>query len=111
MEAKAGTRIKSGSGNTEFTCFIPAPLPSQNPTIQYDDEMIYLISEANRFIGRLDEVTDNLISPSYFVYMYARKEAALSSQIEGTRATFSDLIKAEAGMSDEVPNDVKEIEN
>ena len=43
--------------------------------------------------------------------MYARKEATLSSQIEGTRATFSDLIKAEAGMADEVPNDVKEIEN
>lgn len=43
--------------------------------------------------------------------MYARKEATLSSQIEGTQATFSDLIKAEAGMADEVPNDVREIEN
>lgn len=70
------------------------------PGIQYDDEMIYLISEANKYIGRLDEVTDTLISSSYFVYMYARKEATLSSQIEGTRATFSDLIKAEAGMAD-----------
>jgi Fic family protein len=70
-----------------------------------------ILKEANRYIGRLDEVTDTLISPSYFVYMYARKEATLSSQIEGTRATFSDLIKAEAGMADEVPNDVKEIEN
>jgi Fic family protein len=111
METRAGRKIKSGSGNTEFACFIPAALPPHNPPIKYDDEMIYLISEANRFIGRLDEVTDNLISPSYFVYMYARKEATLSSQIEGTRATFSDLIKAEAGMADEVPNDVKEIEN
>ena len=73
--------------------------------------MIYLLSEANRFIGRLDEVTDNLISPNDFVYMYARKEATLSSQIEGTQATFSDLIKAEAGIADEVPNDVKEIAN
>jgi len=111
MEQRAGRKIKSGSGKAEYACFIPATLPPQNPTIQYDDEMIYLISEANRYIGRLDEVTDTLISPSYFVYMYARKEATLSSQIEGTRATFSDLIKAEAGMSDEVPNDVKEIEN
>ena len=111
METRAGKKIISGSGKAEFTCFVPAPLPPKNPPIQYDDEMIYLISEANRFIGRLDEVTDNLISPSYFVYMYARKEATLSSQIEGTRATFSDLIKAEAGMADEVPNDVKEIEN
>lgn len=111
METRAGRLINSGSGNAEYSCFIPAPLPPDNPPIQYDDEMIYLLSEANRFIGRLDEVTDNLISPNYFVYMYARKEATLSSQIEGTQATFSDLIKAEAGMADEVPNDVKEIEN
>ena len=111
MENRAGKKIKVGSGNAEFECFIPSSLPPRNPPIKYDDEMIFLISEANRFIGRLDEVTDNLISPSFFVYMYARKEATLSSQIEGTRATFSDLIKAEAGMSDEVPNDVMEIEN
>lgn len=111
MKTRAGKLIKAGSGNAEYSCFIPAPLPPDNPPIQYDDEMIYLISEANRYIGRLDEVTDNLISPNYFVYMYARKEATLSSQIEGTQATFSDLIKAEAGMTDEVPNDVKEIEN
>ena len=111
MKTRAGKLIKAGSGNAEYSCFIPAPLPPDNPPIQYDDEMIYLISEANRYIGRLDEVTDNLISPNYFVYMYARKEATLSSQIEGTQATFSDLIKAEAGMADEVPNDVKEIEN
>lgn len=111
METRAGRLIKAGSGNAGYSCFIPAPLPPDNPPIQYDDEMIYLISEANRYIGRLDEVTDNLISPNYFVYMYARKEATLSSQIEGTQATFSDLIKAEAGMADEVPNDVKEIEN
>jgi Fic family protein len=111
MDVRTGRKVKQGSGKTEYFCFVPAELPLQNPPIQYDDEMIYLISEANRFIGRLDEVTDTLISPSYFVYMYARKEATLSSQIEGTRATFSDLIKAEAGMADEVPNDVREIEN
>jgi len=73
--------------------------------------MIYLVSDPNRYIGRLDEVTDNLISPGFFVYMYARKEAPLSSQIDGTRATFSELIKAEAGIADEDPNDVAEIEN
>ena len=111
MKTRAGRLIKAGSGKADYSCFIPAPLPPNNPPIRYDDEMIYLISEANRYIGRLDEVTDNLISPNYFVYMYARKEATLSSQIEGTQATFSDLIKAEAGMTDEVPNDVKEIEN
>lgn len=111
MQSRAGRYIKCGSGASSYNCFVPEFLPPQNLPIKYDEEMIYLISEANRFIGRLDEVTDTLLSPNFFVYMYARKEAALSSQIEGTQATFSDLIKAEAGMADEVPDDVKEIEN
>jgi len=111
MNNRAGKFIKIGSGISQYSCFVPEFLPPKDPTIQYDDEMIFLVSEANRYIGRLDEVTDTLISPSYFVYMYARKEATLSSQIEGTQATFSDLIKAEAGIKEEVPNDVKEIEN
>lgn len=111
MENRAGRMVKAGSGDMEYIFFIPSQLPPQKPPIQYDEKMVYLISEANRYIGRLDEVTDTLISPSYFVYMYARKEATFSSQIEGTRATFSDLIKAESGMADEVPKDVKEIEN
>ncbi len=75
MENRAGRKIKVGSGQAEYSCFIPTPLPLQNPVIQYDDEMIYLISEANQYIGRLEEVTDTLISPSFFVYMYARKES------------------------------------
>ena len=109
---RAGKFIKIGQGQSEYSCFVPSPLPLKNENdIKYDSEMIYLISEANRHIGRLGEVTDSLISPNYFVYMYARKEATLSSQIEGTKATFSDLIKSEAGIEDEVPNDVKEIEN
>lgn len=111
MENRAGKSIKIGSSSSEYECFVPAPLPPLNPGIQFDDEMIYLISEANRYLGRLDELTDTLLSSNYFVYLYARKEATLSSQIEGTQATFSDLIKAEAGMADEVPNDVQEIEN
>jgi len=111
MEKRAGEFVQVGSGISKYYSFIPRYLPPTNPPIQYDDQMIYLLAEANRFIGRLDEVTDTLISPSYFVYMYARKEATLSSQIEGTQATFSDLIKAEAGLHDEIPDDVKEIEN
>ena len=54
VEQRAGRKIKVGSGNTEYACFIPAPLPPQSPVIQYDDELIYLISEANRYIGKLD---------------------------------------------------------
>jgi hypothetical protein len=70
---RAGKPVKIGSGISQYSCFVPAFLPPHNPSIKYDDEMVYLISEANRFIGRLDEVTDTLISPNYFVYMYAIK--------------------------------------
>jgi Fic family protein len=102
MENRAGKKIRVGSGKTSYSCFVPNALPPVNPTVKYDEEMVYLISEANRYIGRLDEVTDSLISHNYFVYMYARMEAVLSSQIEGTQATFSDLIKAEAGLFENV---------
>ncbi len=96
---RAGKFIKIGKGQSEYSCFVPSPLPLQNKnSIKYDNEMIYLISEAKRHIGRLDEVTDFLIAPNYFVYMYAKKEATLSLQIEGTKATFSDLIKASLGI-------------
>ena len=110
MQNRAGKFVKQGTGTSSYKCFVPNFLPP-NPPILYDDEMFYLASEANRYIGRLDEITDILISPNYFVYMYARKEATLSSQIEGTQATFTDLIKKEAGIEDEIPNDVREIEN
>ncbi len=111
MNNRAGKFVQIGNGISKYYSFVPEFLPPVNPSVIYDEEMIYLLSEANMLIGRLDEVTDALISPSYFVYMYARKEATLSSQIEGTKATFSDLIKAEAGIHKEIPNDVKEIEN
>lgn len=100
MDNRAGKFIEIGSGISKYNSFIPEFLPPKKLPIQYDDEMIYLLAKANRYIGRLDEVTDTLISPSYFVYMYARKKATLSSQIEGTRATFQDLIKAEACIHD-----------
>lgn len=107
---RSGKFVVEGKGDSAYKAFIPNHLPPKQQ-LNYDDELIYLVSEANRFIGRLDEITDILIAPNFFVYMYARKEATLSSQIEGTQATFSDLIKKEAGINDEIPDDVREIEN
>jgi cell filamentation protein, protein adenylyltransferase len=80
---RAGRFNKIGSGDTAYSCFVPNPLPP-NPPVSYDDEILCILSEADRYLGRLDEVTDLLIVPNFFVYMYARKEATLSAQIEGT---------------------------
>ncbi|MCK4667424.1 Fic family protein [Candidatus Dependentiae bacterium] len=106
-----GKYLKVGSSNAIYHAYIPALLGKKLP-FEMEIELVNLLVEANRYIGKLDEITDILIAPSFFVEMYARKEATLSSQIEGTQATFSDLIKIEAGIRDkEIPDDVKEIEN
>lgn len=110
MNANPGNFIKVGKGDAAYSCYIPKNLPLKENELKYDAALIYQLAEANRYLGRLDEITDTLVSHDYFVYMYARKEAALSSQIEGTQATFSDLIKSEAGIG-EVPQDVDEIKN
>lgn len=111
MIENKGRHIKVGSGNTGYNSYIPAFLGTE-PPFKMKIELVNLLVEANRFIGKLDEITDILIAPSFFVEMFARKEATLSSQIEGTQATFSDLIKMEAGVKDkELPDDVKEIKN
>ena len=71
---RAGKFMSEGKSESAYKSFVPNNLPP-NPSLCYDDELIYLVSEANRYIGRLDEITDILIAPIFFVYMYARKEA------------------------------------
>jgi len=111
MKNEIGTYTTVRLGEGSYKAFIPTEL-GKEPPISLDIKLVNLLSEANRFIGKLDEITDILISPSFFVEMFARKESALSSQIEGTQATFSDFLKIEAGIREkEIPDDVKEISN
>ena len=70
----------------KYQAFIPNPLPPV-PEINMDQEMWQLLSLADRSLGRLDGSTDALPNPDLFVLMYVRKEAVLSSQIEGTEAS------------------------
>jgi Fic family protein len=74
--------------------FIPNPLPP-DPPFEVDHEMWTLLSEADRAIGRLDGATEILPNPDLFVAMYVRREAVLSSQIEGTQASLTDLLEYE----------------
>jgi len=77
-----------------------------------DDEMWSLLSEADRALGRLDGSTEALPNPDLFVVMYVRKEAVLSSQIEGTQATLMDVLEFEAkGLEPDRPQDADEVIN
>lgn len=105
---RAGFFMNSDVG---YKSFVPADLPP-NPPIQYDDELQGLLSLADRKLGRLDGVTQILPNPELFVAMYVRKEAVLSSQIEGTQASFVDVLSTEYNQTDDLRHDdVSEVIN
>lgn len=106
--ARAGRYIRQVEG---YSAFIPAPLPP-DPPIDMDDEMITLLSDADRALGRLDGSIQTLPDPELFVFMYVRKEAVLSSQIEGAQSSLNDVLEAEASIMDpQRPRDVDEVLN
>ena len=84
--------------------FIPHPLPPE-PPLHFDAPTLDLLEKANRAIGRLDGLTALLPDPSLFIYFYVRKEAVLSSQIEGTQSSLSDLLLFEGEHRLGVPED------
>jgi Fic family protein len=94
-----------------YSAFIPTPLPP-DPRVVMDDEMLALISQSDRALGRLDGSIQTLPDPDLFVFMYVRKEAVLSSQIEGTQSSLNDVLEAEAKVfSASRPRDVNEVIN
>jgi Fic family protein len=74
--------------------FVPAPLPPK-PPVDFDGELLALLSEADLGLGRLDGLVKVIPDPDFFVGMYVRREAVLSSQIEGTQSTLEDLLEVE----------------
>lgn len=96
---------------TGYRAFIPAPLPP-DPPFRFTKELQVLLSRADSALGRLDGSIQTLPNPDLFVYMYVRKEAVLSSQIEGTQSSLQDVLAAEAKIfTPNRPNDVKEVVN
>ena len=104
---RAGQYIRQPTG---YQSFIPAPLPP-DPPVQIE-RLQSLLSQADRALGRLDGSIETLPNPDLFVYMYVRKEAVLSSQIEGTQSSLHDLLTAEAKiLAPDRPKDVDELIN
>ena len=94
-----------------YKAFIPKNLPP-DPGIKYDDELHSLLSNADRNLARLDGITTVLPNPDLFIAMYVKKEALLSSQIEGTQVSLEGVLEFEADFKPkEDINDIKEVIN
>jgi Fic family protein len=111
IKQRIGRYIKSSAvGGESYNSYIPRPLPP-NPPLDMA-ELYPLLDQANTAIGRLDGMSMMLPDPSLFLYMYVRKEAVLSSQIEGTQSSLSDLLLSETQSIPMAPlDDINEVSN
>ena len=93
-ENAAGRVVRVGSGDLGYEAFVPATLP---PRIDLTDELFRALSDADRALGELSGLGRTLSNPDLLINPFIRKEAVLSSKIEGTQATITDLYLFEAG--------------
>lgn len=106
-----GTYEITAVGGERVRAFVPAPLPPQ-PAIVFDGDLQRQLERATLALGRLDAVSALLPDRTLFLYSYVRKEAVLSSQIEGTQSSLSDLLLFELDEAPGVPlDDVTEVSN
>ena len=103
--------VISTAGGETCKAFVPNPLPPK-PPLQIDEKLQDAMDKALLALGRLDSISALLPDTSLFIYMYVRKEAVLSSQIEGTQSSLSDLLLYENEDARGVPlDDVQEVSN
>ena len=107
---RLGRYVDTAAGGETVRAFIPPALPP-NPPIDLLP-LLEKLSAAERALGRLDGITVLLPSHELFLYMYVRKEAVLSSQIEGTQSTLTDLLRFETDAVTGQPiDDIREVSN
>ena len=91
MTNRAGTFVSNLSGEMAYESFRPAPLPP-NPPIEVSGELLTKLIDANKKIATLEGISSRIPNMELFISMYVRKEALLSSQIEGTQCTLEDIL-------------------
>ena len=111
MNRATGTYRVTKWEDEEVKAFIPAPLPPANPPLKIDEEITRLLSNAETAIGKLSVAADMVPSADWFLYGFVRKEALITSQIEGTQATLRDVLTFEAEEQPQRPEDVREVCN
>jgi Fic family protein len=109
-DTRRGRYVETPAGGEIVRAFVPPPLPP-NPPIGILS-FLPKLSAAERALGRLDGITVLLPRQELFLYMYVRKEAVLSSQIEGTQSTLADLLRFETEAQAGQPiDDIREVSN
>ena len=110
INLRLGSHLESHVAGETVRAFVPPPLPPV-PTIEMTG-LLNQLSLAERALGRLDSVSLLLPQKELFLYMFIRKEAVLSSQIEGTQSTLSDLLRFESeALAGQPIDDIREVSN
>ncbi len=110
LNQRLGIYVVNNFGGEEVRAYVPPPLPPA-PAVKLDG-LEALLGEAHLWLGRLDGLASVLPDLPLFIYAYVRKEAVLSSQIEGTQSSLSDLLLFESDAAPGVPiQDVQEVSN
>ena len=108
MTNRAGTFVSNLSGEMAYESFRPAPLPP-NPPIEVSGELLTKLIDANKKIATLEGLSSRIPNMELFISMYVRKEALLSSQIEGTQCTLEDILNPM--IEDNTNRDVSDVVN
>ncbi|MFO8071444.1 MAG: Fic/DOC family N-terminal domain-containing protein [Polyangia bacterium] len=109
MKRKTGEYERSTVAGEEVSAFVPYALPPRDPPLELTGELATLLARAEEQVRLLDLAGDLVPSVEWFVYAFVRKEAVLSSQIEGTQATLMDLLEVEASGEEPTDADVEEV--
>jgi Fic family protein len=110
MQSRLGTYVSTTVADETVKAFVPPPLPPDPPVNL--SQLYRQLDRANQALGHLDGLTTLLPDAQLFLHLYVRKEALLSSQIEGTKSSFSDLLLFENEVVPGVPiGDVEEVSN
>ncbi len=111
MPRTTGTYRTMTVGNEVVRAFIPHPLPPKAPPLVLDARLTELMASATAALGRLAVAGAMVPSADWFLYGFVRKEAVITSQIEGTQATLQDVLNYEATRKADRPDDVREVCN
>jgi Fic family protein len=111
MARVTGTYQVTAAGGEKVRAFLPYPLPPKDPPLVLDASLERLLAQATASLGRLAVAGMMVPSADWFLYGFVRKEAVITSQIEGTQATLQDVLTYEATHKTDRPDDVQEVCN